>query len=78
MGRSSNRKSRGFCEDFDRAVAAGAYRLVLAPGNGHASRLEWVSQDAGAETRHTSEPLATTWQRCKVWFLSLLPIEPLL
>ena len=70
--------ARLLAEEFDRAVAAGAYRLVLAPGNGAASRLEWVSQDAGTETRHTSEPLATTWQRCKVWFLSLLPIEPLL
>jgi putative cardiolipin synthase len=70
--------ARLLAEEFDRAVAASAYRLVLTPGNGDSARVEWVSQEAGTETRHTSEPLASAWQRCKVWLLSFLPIEPLL
>jgi hypothetical protein len=37
-----------------------------------------VRQERGAEARYTSEPLASAWQRFKVWLLSLLPIEPLL
>src|SRR5204862_4667601 len=71
--------ARALADEFDRAVAGSVYRLVLARGNGEPeSRVEWVSLDGGVETRYTSEPLASAWQRCKVWFLSLLPIEPLL
>ena len=35
-------------------------------------------REDSAEVRYTSEPLASAWLRFKVWFLSLLPIEPLL
>jgi putative cardiolipin synthase len=69
--------ARLLAHEFDRAVATNAYRLVLA-GDGSASDIEWISQEGGGEVRYTSEPLATAWQRFKAWFLSLLPIEPLL
>jgi cardiolipin synthase C len=71
--------ARLLAEEFDRAVAVSAYRLVLSrPDDESASRVEWVTRENSAEVRHTSEPLASAWQRFKVWFLSLLPIEPLL
>jgi len=40
--------------------------------------MAWRAGDDEQEVRYTSEPLASAWQRFKVWFLSLLPIEPLL
>ncbi|MGH7353056.1 MAG: phospholipase D family protein [Candidatus Rokuibacteriota bacterium] len=71
--------ARLLVDEFDRAVAVNAYRLVLSrPDAESASRVEWVTQEGGAEARYTSEPLASAWQRFKVWLLSLLPIEPLL
>jgi cardiolipin synthase C len=71
--------ARGLAEEFDRAVAANAYRLVLSrPDDESAPRVEWVTQEDSAEVRYTSEPLASAWQRFKVWFLSLLPIELIL
>jgi putative cardiolipin synthase len=71
--------ARLLAEEFDRAVAANAYRLVLSrPDDESAPRVEWITQENSAEVRYTSEPLTSAWQRFKVWFLSLLPIEPLL
>ena len=71
--------ARLLAEEFDRAVAVSAYRLVLSRSDDEsASRVEWVTRENSAEVRYTSEPLASAWQRFKVWFLSLLPIEPLL
>ena len=71
--------ARRLAEEFDRAVAVSAYRLVLSRSDEEStSRIEWVTRENGAEVRYTSEPLASAWQRFKVWFLSLLPIEPLL
>ena len=71
--------ARVLAEEFDRAVAASAYRLVLSrPDDESAPRVEWITQEDSTEVRYTSEPLASAWQRFKVWLLSLLPIEPLL
>ena len=71
--------ARLLAEEFDRAVVANAYRLVLSrPDDESAPRVEWITQEDSAEVRYTSEPLTSAWQRFKVWFLSLLPIEPFL
>jgi cardiolipin synthase C len=71
--------ARLLAEEFDRAVAVSAYRLVLSRSDDEsASRVEWVTRENSTEVRYTSEPLAGAWQRFKVWFLSLLPIEPFL
>jgi putative cardiolipin synthase len=62
-------------QTFDRQLPALAYRLTLQPGGD----LEWVDSGAdGKEVRYRSEPETGTWQRIKVWFYSLWPLEPLL
>ena len=71
--------ARVLAEEFDRAVAANAIRLVLSrPDDESAPRVEWITREDSAEVRYTSELLASASLRFKVWFLSLLPIEPLL
>ena len=37
--------------------------------------LEWVTQQDGEEMRFDVEPGTSAWQRIRMWFLSLLPIE---
>jgi hypothetical protein len=52
-----------------------AYRVALLPDGG----LEWVGRgEGGEEVRYRREPEAGAWQRLKIWFYSLWPIEPLL
>jgi putative cardiolipin synthase len=60
---------------FDADLANLAYRVALLPDGG----LEWVGRgEGGEEVRYRSEPETGAWQRIKVWFYSLWPIEPLL
>lgn len=60
--------ARSLAEAVDEGLAANAYRLVLVA----------LAREGGAEACYADEPLASTWRRFKAWFLSLLPIEPLL
>lgn len=57
-------------------LAADWYRLELvAPAPDAPPRMEWVEVLDGKTIRHGHDPMTSTWQRFKVWFLSLLPIE---
>jgi putative cardiolipin synthase len=52
-------------------MEAYCYRLSLDDDGD----IVWTGQEAGQETRYTSEPHAGMWRRFSAWFLSLLPIE---
>jgi putative cardiolipin synthase len=58
-----------------------AYRLEFkeipadAGIGGTCSVLEWVTEEDGNEVRVNTEPNSSAWQRIKMWFLSLVPIE---
>jgi putative cardiolipin synthase len=67
-------------ERLDSRLAEISYRLELVPAAGGegATDIVWVTTQDGRTTRYTSPPKATVWQRFKVWFYSLLPIEHLL
>ncbi|WP_454675195.1 phospholipase D family protein [Achromobacter pestifer] len=59
---------------FKQEVPKGAYRVCLDDkGN-----LYWLEQRNGETIRHDTEPGTTAWKRFSVWFVSLLPLEPLL
>jgi putative cardiolipin synthase len=60
-------------ERFDRELPEVAFRVHLRDGG-----VEWTGRDETGETRYTQEPETGAWQRFKVWFYSLWPIEPLL
>jgi len=59
---------------FDTAIPAETYAVRL----NDSGKLQWTEQTDGQTVRHDTEPGTTLWQRLAVWFLSLLPIEPLL
>lgn len=60
---------------FDTRIPADAYHVLLDEHG----RLYWLEPTPeGKFIRHDSEPGASLWQRLSVWFLSLLPLEPLL
>src|SRR5690606_4769693 len=59
---------------FDQDVARHAYRVELEPDGS----LYWIEEKDGVQHRHGPEPGTVWWQRWLIWFLSLLPIEPLL
>ncbi|SSW65595.1 phospholipase D family protein [Achromobacter agilis] len=61
-------------ESFERDLPSAAYRVSL-DGQG---KLYWQEQRGGQTIRHDTEPGTTLWQRISVWFVSLLPLEPLL
>lgn len=63
-------------EKMESRLAADWYRLeVAAPAADAPPRMEWVEVVDGTTIRHDHEPMTSTWQRFKVWLLSLLPIE---
>jgi putative cardiolipin synthase len=63
-------------EKMDSRLASEWYRLELvAPAPDAPPRIEWVEVVDGTTIRHEHEPMTSAWQRFKVWFLSLLPIE---
>jgi putative cardiolipin synthase len=62
---------------FDAALPGMAYRVTLAR-TGDDAAIEWWSREDGHDVRYTQEPMTGHWQRFKVWFYSLWPIEPLL
>jgi putative cardiolipin synthase len=67
-------------DTLDEDLHDSAYRVTLdatADGAGGPG-LVWSGEDDGRSVRYTREPLASAWQRFKVWFYSLWPIEPLL
>ena len=66
--------ARRIAESFDRDMAKVAYRVCLDDRGG----LYWLEQRDGQTVRHDTEPGTTLWQRVSVWFVSLLPLEPLL
>jgi putative cardiolipin synthase len=41
-------------------------------------QLYWIERRGGESVRHDTEPGTSFWQRARVWFLSLLPVEWLL
>jgi putative cardiolipin synthase len=67
-------------EKLDSQLSNIAFRLQLTPASGpdSAPRIEWVTTQDGHEVRYASDPMTNAWQRFKIWFYSLLPIEQLL
>lgn len=67
--------ARAISHTFDTRIPADAYHVLLDEHG----RLYWLEPTPdGGFIRHDSEPGASLWQRLSVWFLSLLPLEPLL
>jgi putative cardiolipin synthase len=56
------------------------FRLELTPAQepDSAPGIEWVTTTDGQPIRYSTEPMTNAWQRFKVWFYSLFPIEHLL
>jgi cardiolipin synthase C len=56
------------------------FRLELTPAQetDSAPGIEWVTTRDGQPIRYSTEPMTNAWQRFKVWFYSLFPIEHLL
>jgi len=67
-------------ETIDSRLPEISYRLELTPAAGpdSAPGTAWVTTQDGQEVRYSSEPMTRAWQRFKIWFYSLLPIEHLL
>jgi putative cardiolipin synthase len=65
---------------IDAALPESTYRVTLRheSGFGATPSLEWAGLEHGHEVRYDEEPLASGWQRFRVWLYSLLPIEQLL
>ncbi|MGE8615716.1 MAG: phospholipase D family protein [Achromobacter veterisilvae] len=61
-------------EAFEREIPLAAYRVCLDDKG----ELYWLEQRGGDTIRHDTEPGTTVWQRMSLWFVSLLPLEPLL
>ncbi|WMD20390.1 phospholipase D family protein [Achromobacter seleniivolatilans] len=70
----SHTLARGIANAFDHELGPVAYRVCL---DDHGD-LYWLEQRNGETIRHNTEPGTTAWQRISVWFLSILPLEPLL
>jgi hypothetical protein len=67
-------------EKIDSRLSTIAFRLELTPaaGPGATPEIEWVTTREGQAVRYSAEPMTNAWQRLKIWFYSLLPIEHLL
>ncbi|MDD5365439.1 MAG: phospholipase D family protein [Gallionellaceae bacterium] len=53
-----------------------AYTLALRPSNnGGSPNLVWQTQEDGKTVEYDTEPAVSDWQRIKVHFLSLLPLD---
>jgi putative cardiolipin synthase len=65
--------------NIEKGHTASFYTLALEPRNkdkrGGSKRLVWIEQKNGKETRYTKEPHTTSWQRFKVGFIGLFPID---
>jgi putative cardiolipin synthase len=66
--------ARHIADAFDKDIPKAAYRVCLDDKG----QLYWLEQRNGDTIRHDTEPGTTVWQRLSVWFVSLLPLEPLL
>jgi putative cardiolipin synthase len=68
-----------FVSRLDKGHQASFYSLALEPKNrdkpGGSKRLVWIEAKDGEEIRYTKEPQTTSWQRFKVGFIGLFPIE---
>jgi putative cardiolipin synthase len=62
---------------FDAMVQpANSYALALVPSTtGARPQLVWKTLEDGRPVEYTREPARSAWQRLKVWFLSLLPMD---
>jgi len=58
-------------ERLFQALPTDAYRLRLDAGG----EIEWVAQENSAEVVYRTEPHTSFWQRLRVSFLRLLPLE---
>ena len=57
-------------------VPANSYALVLrGEPTGGPPKLIWSTREDGSDVEYDSEPARSTWQRMKVEFLSLLPLD---
>ncbi|MNX10222.1 Major cardiolipin synthase ClsA [compost metagenome] len=66
--------ARHIADAFEQEMPRTAYRVRLDD----MGRLYWLEERDGKTIRHDTEPGASLWQRLSVWFVSLLPLEPLL
>jgi putative cardiolipin synthase len=61
------------------SVAKSCYSVVLEPKDpanpGGKKELAWIEQRDGEQIRYTAEPQTTFWQRFKVGFIGLLPVD---
>jgi putative cardiolipin synthase len=52
-----------------------AYSVALRPGSEQSPRLVWRTSEGGKPVEYDSEPVRSPWQRVKVKFLALLPLD---
>jgi cardiolipin synthase C len=52
-----------------------AYAVTLIDNGKGKERLEWTTQENGTLVHYEEEPARNTWQRTKVRFLSMLPLD---
>lgn len=65
--------------NIERMLDTACYSVELQPKRADRpdgqQQLVWIDQQEGGEVRHTTEPHTTSWQRLKVGFIGLLPID---
>ncbi len=63
---------------FDSNVDRMAYRLVLETQENGSPKIHWYGLEDGRQVEYDHDPKTSAWLRTGVWFLGLLPVEPLL
>ena len=66
--------ARRIADALDESIPTVAYEVHLSD----TGDLYWTGQGGGELVRYDVEPGTSAWQRAAVWFMSLLPLEPLL
>jgi len=60
---------------FDANIDQIGFRVELIQDQNGAESLRWIGHKDGVETIYDNEPNTGFWQRFKIGFLKLLPIE---
>jgi putative cardiolipin synthase len=63
--------ARQIAAAFDSRVPLNAYEVRLSKSGS----LVWIERRDGTLIRHDTEPGTSSWERARVWLMSLLPIE---
>jgi putative cardiolipin synthase len=70
--------SPALAQTIEAALAARVRSTTYEVRLAETGELYWIEGRAGGSVRHDTDPGTSAWQRARIWFLSLLPVEWLL